>query len=247
MWCKGKEEGSHLFDKWGPHSKLRRRGRGKNIFFSFLLFLYFCMSVGRSVGFCLQYTQGGPGHISSRSIWQDRVSAVAAVPNSWKATEAFSIFINGDFGQNSILFSSSGSGGQGWQQDRIKPPFKGFIFHTAPSPPSPTSICSNMLRISRLRNMSPPKPPQFTARTERERERTAKDAFFFNLSLFGNRRFQCLLVFTIRREKFDAYYPVCTHVRSQTFREGGPNFFLREGDAKNLLREGEKLFHLGRG
>ena len=38
-----------------------------------------------------------------------------------------------------------------------------------------------------------------------------------------------------------------THVRSQTFREGCPNFFLREGDAKNLLREGEKLFHLGRG
>ncbi len=172
MWCKGKEEGSHLFDKWGPHSKLRRRGRGKNIFFSFLLFLYFCMSVGRSVGFCLQYTQGGPGHISSRSIWQDRVSAVAAVPNSWKATEAFSIFINGDFGQNSILFSSSGSGGQGWQQERIKPPFKGFIFHAAPSLPSPTSICSNMLRTSRLRNMSPPPPPppQFTARTERERE-----------------------------------------------------------------------------
>ena len=38
-----------------------------------------------------------------------------------------------------------------------------------------------------------------------------------------------------------------THVRSQTFREGGPNFVLREGDSKNLLREGEKLFHLGRG
>ncbi len=28
---------------------------------------------------------------------------------------------------------------------------------------------------------------------------------------------------------------------------GSPNFVLREGDSKNLLREGEKLFHLGRG
>ncbi len=37
-----------------------------------------------------------------------------------------------------------------------------------------------------------------------------------------------------------------THVRSQTFREGGPNFVPREGDNKNLLREGEKLSHLGR-
>ena len=36
-------------------------------------------------------------------------------------------------------------------------------------------------------------------------------------------------------------------MRSQTFWEGGPNFVLREGNGKNLLREGEKLFHLGRG
>ena len=38
-----------------------------------------------------------------------------------------------------------------------------------------------------------------------------------------------------------------TPVRSQTCREGGPNFVLKEGDSKNLLREGEKLFDLGRG
>ena len=37
------------------------------------------------------------------------------------------------------------------------------------------------------------------------------------------------------------------YARSQTFREGGPNFVLREGDSKNLLSEGEKLFHLRRG
>ncbi len=28
---------------------------------------------------------------------------------------------------------------------------------------------------------------------------------------------------------------------------GGQNFVLREGDSKNLLREGEELFDLGRG
>ncbi len=41
--------------------------------------------------------------------------------------------------------------------------------------------------------------------------------------------------------------PAPTHVRSQTCREGSPDFVLREGDSKYLLRKGEKLFDLGRG